>query len=116
MHTRFISGSRSDWLISCYPESGTIDPPLAVQPGVLKSSAYKLLHISDQTTFMITNPSRKQKPVIHVLALHVDIYGLQTYPCIHLGRVNHVFISKKNLLNLESYLEVDARSDVNQQK
>jgi hypothetical protein len=75
MHTRFISGSRSEGLISYYPEPGTIDPPLAVQPGVLKSSAYKLLHISDQTIFMITNPSQKQKPVIHVLALHVDVDG-----------------------------------------
>ena len=73
MHTRFINGSRSEGLISYYPEPGTMGPPLAVQPGDLKSSAYKLLHINNQTIFMITNPSQKQKPVTHVLEPHVDI-------------------------------------------
>ena len=75
MHTRFINGSRSGGVVSYYPELGKVDPPLAVQPGVLKSSAYRLLHINNQTMFMITNPSQKQKPVAYVLEHNGDTGG-----------------------------------------
>lgn len=73
IHTRFISGSRSECLISYCPELGAMDPPLAVQPGVLKSSAYKLLHISNQMIFWMANPNQKQKPAIDMLELDEDI-------------------------------------------
>ena len=91
MHTRFINGSRSGGVVSYYPELGKVDPPLAVQPGVLKSSAYRLLHINDQTMFIITNPSQKQKPVVHVLELDGDrrIAGLLLYTSGKAGQVSN---------------------------
>ena len=91
MHTRFINGSRSGGLVSYYLEPGEVDPPLAVQPGVLKSSAYRLLHINDQTMFIITNPSQKQKPVVHVLELNGDrrIAGLLLYTSGKAGQVSN---------------------------
>ena len=51
-----------------------MNSPLAVQPGDLKSSAYKLLHISNQMIFLMTNPSQKQRPVIGMLELHGDMH------------------------------------------